>query len=207
MKIKFLDVLDEGTEEKYIILQTEEVDSKFFHNNISPGYKIVIQVNGSKVAAAGGINFFPDYLGDSIADQSYKIEASGTSNALGLLLNSVEDVKTLPDIINIDELRESCIALNNRYITIKTELDEFEKEQGISLLNDSYKKVLYSSNSSLLKLAIVDMDYAIQYSISYKDSNIIGDFLWIPLEELSENEYKKFQEVNGLEFCKQIANF
>lgn len=206
MKIKFLNVLDQATEIKYIILQAEEIDTGFLDENaIPPGYKIVIQLEGSKVAAAGGMKFVPEYIGGSITDQSYKIESSGTANALGLLLNSVDDVKTLPETININNLRESWSALKNKYITIKTDLDKLEDEHGISLENGLMKKVLYSNNhSEPYNLAIVDKDYEIEYCKVGADSKIIADYLWIPLEEMKEGEYKIFQEVNNLHYSKQI---
>lgn len=199
MKIKFLNVLNDDTRiKKIILLQVEELDEEFFKTNeIKAGYKIVIQLQGSDASASGGYEFTPEYSDSSLSDRSCKIQKSGIINTLGLLLNSVEDIKILPPIIDVNDLRESCIS-NSKNISIKNKLDELQDE-GFDIINGWYKKQLYKHPKSKgYTIGIFDNQLKLIYQTSDNNKSIIGDYLWIPIDELSEKEWTKCIEYNDL---------
>lgn len=205
MKIKFLDVLDEFTEMKFILLQVEKFDEDFFKSNgIKEGYKIVVQLQGSHTAAAGGYKFVPEYIGSSISERSCKIQKSGTTNAFSLLLNSVEDIKILPPSINVNDLRKSWLSLKSKYSTIKNKLDQLQDE-GVDIINGEYKKILYKQRGSKsYNIGIVDEELKLIYQISNNSKSIIGDYLWIPIDELSEVEWIKCTEYNDISSTEKV---
>lgn len=197
MKIKFLSVKDEYTEIKYVLLQVEKGDENFFGTKgIRAGYKIVIQILSGEIGASGGYKFIPEY-GESISDRSAKIEKSGTTNALSLLLNSVEDIKILPSSINVNDLRESWLSLKHKYITIKKNIDELI-DDGFDIFEGGFKKILYKENwSNCYTIGIVNEDLELVYKTSTSGESIIGDYLWIPVQELPDEEWNK---------CKELCN-
>ena len=199
MKIKYVNVFDEGTEMKFLLLQAEECDLDFFKNTgIRPGYKIVIQISGG-VAAAGGFEFIPEHGSSLHQLSSTIISRSGTTNALGLFLNSVDNIKSLPDCIDVDNLRNSWLALKSKYRTIKTKLDELYEEE---VLNDEqdFRKVLYKKKYlSGIETAVVNQNLESLWSTSSTNQNSqIADFLWIPFDEVNDDEWVEFVRVNEL---------
>lgn len=207
MKMKYVNVIDEGTEMKFLLLQAEECDSDFFENTgIRPGYKIVIQISGG-VAAAGGFEFIPEH-GSSLHERSRKIDRSGTTNALGLFLNSVDNIKSLPNCIDVDNLRNSWLALKSKYGTIKTSLDELY-EEGVLADEQNLRKVLYKKKYlTCMETAIVDQNLESLWSTSSTNKNSqIADYLWIPFDEVNEDEWIEFVRANELSNVEWIRSF
>jgi hypothetical protein len=189
--------MDEYTEIKYVLLQVEKGDENFFRaKGIQAGYIIVIQILSGEIGASGGYKFIPEY-GESISDRSAKIENSGTTNALSLLLNSVEDIKMLPSSINVNDLRESWLSLKNKYITIKNSIDKLI-DDGFDIFEGGFKKILFKENwSNSYTIGIVNEDLELIYTTSKSGVLIIGDYMWIPIKELSDKEWSK---------CKELCN-
>lgn len=199
MKIKNVRVIDEGTEMKFILLQTEECDMDLFKGTgIRTGYKIVIQITGG-IAAAGGFNFVPEY-GSSLHERSREIiKESGTTNALGLYLNSTDNIKSLPDCIDVNNLRKSWTALKSKYFTIKTHLDRLY-EEGVLAEEEQFKKVLFRTKIlSGLNIAIVDQELKSLWTThTSSERTQIADYLWIPFDEVEEDKWDEFVNINKL---------
>lgn len=192
MKIKFLEVLDDWTEMQFLILQIDETDlQKLKKRKFPVGFKIVIDMNDSIVTATSGMTFSPEIDDMSMAGRSQKMHTSGTTNALGLLLNSVEDITHLPTTVNVEKIRKKWISFSQK--RIKEDLEE----EGIYLEDANYKKVFYKSRYGTEYLAVIDDDFKTLYGRSTTHT-IIHDYYWIPFKELHASDFEEFLKANDL---------
>lgn len=189
MKTKFVNVRDKVTEMKFIVLQMEEIDEAFINSKgLRKGYKIVIQLMGGHVAAAGGMKFIPEHIGSSIEDRSHKIVASGTEHAFGMLLNSVDNIRTLPDTIDIEPLRLAWANLRKR-INVRSKLIESDIDMGESNIKKIFFKIKDSPRD---KIGLIDSTYNCIHEVSSSSGNLNGDYLWLPFDELNDEEWRIF---------------
>lgn len=196
MRIKFVNVSDSFTEMQFLVLQIEESDQENFKFRKFPnGYKIIIDMNNSYISATGGMEFIPEYDDSSMVGRSRKMQGSGTTDALGLLLNSVQDIRSLPSAIDVENLRKNWLSLTDKYINIRSKLES----EDIDIDNDNYKKVLYKNKDGggMENIAIIDEKLSIVFRYS-STGKMVADYLWIPFPELEKEEFKNFLQINEL---------
>ncbi|MGA5658046.1 hypothetical protein ACPCZR_00355 [Bacillus bombysepticus] len=192
MKTKILQVYDEFTHLQFLLIQIEEVDlPKLIKRKFSVGFKIIIDMTESRVAATSGDKFYPDYYGERMGDRSRKISNNGTLDALGLLLNSVDDITHLPSQVNVKKIRGMRDSLNQRRIKADLEEDDIYLEEGI------YKKVLYKNSVGTENLALVDDSLKLVYGKS-STGDVRADYYWLTCDELEKDHFNEFLRINDL---------
>ncbi|MBE5090660.1 hypothetical protein IGI03_21820 [Bacillus thuringiensis] len=192
MKTKILQVYDEWTHMQFLLIQIEEVDlPKLIKREFSVGFKIIIDMTESKVAATSADKFYPDLYSESMEGRSRKISNDGTLDALSLLLNSVDDITHLPSEVNVKKIRGMRNNLNHR--RIKNDLED----QGIYLEEGTYKKVFYKNSVGTDNLALVDDSLKLVYGKS-AIRDVKEDYYWITCDELEEVHFKEFLRINDL---------
>src|SRR5690349_1829052 len=111
MKTKFVNLLDTGTQMSCLVLQFEDTDKDFCKQaGFSPGLKIVLRFNGRAVSCIAGFELRDDY-GGKISDLNFKMEPDGTIRAFKEMLHYVDDIRMLPDEVNVESWREDLISL------------------------------------------------------------------------------------------------
>lgn len=202
MQLKYVYVKNDLTGIYYIIMQVEDCDMHFFSKiGIGSGYKIVCELVGGRVGAAVGNKFIPEYIESSIPDRSRKIEPTLTAKMLGLYLNNADNIRDLPDEIDLEKLNNVWMECSNQYNTIKSDLEKLYDEK-ILVENINYRKVLYKTNYGSVKFSIIDENYEDIYSQSiYKEDS--SGYLWCPFDILTDNEWDVFCKKRYLQnVCK-----
>lgn len=191
MKTKFLQVYDDWTHLQFLLIQIEELDlPKLIKRKFPIGFKIIIDLSESKVAATSGVKFYPEY-GEGMADSSRKLTSDGTKEALGLFLNSVDDITSLPSEVNVKNIREMRRSLNQKRINGELE------EEGIYLEEGHYKKVLYKNFFNTESLAIIDDALNLVFGKTGGRS-LKADYHWLPCDKLEKESFNDFLNNNDL---------
>lgn len=198
MITRIFHVTDEYTSMYFLVTVFEEVDKAICKEiGISPGFKIINRMSGRVVDSCAGYRFDPDSYDGSSEEQSRKYVNDGTSNAFGILLSDVGNIKKLPETINVQKIREFWVKTSRMTFVdkniIKT-IDEYGPEclrkclystpfsKHISLINISEDKVVYDVSSSM------DLKY------------LLPKYLWIPIEEGT------IDYLNSVDICSFMKN-
>lgn len=181
MITKIFKVKDYATLIHYLVVQFEENDHEICKEiGIIPGFKIVNRMSGRVVDTFSGYNFDPESDCYSLESQSRKFYSEGTSNAFGLLLNEIDNIKKLPNDIDVEQIRN---------MWVKSSLTQFIDEGIIETLEEyetnQIRKCLYSTPNNL-HIALIDIiKKEVIYDIgsTYKLNFILPKYLWIPVQE------------------------
>ena len=170
----------------FLVTQFEEVDKTECEKiGIAPGFKIINRISGRVVDTFAGYEFDPERYDESIAEQSKKYVPDGTSHAFGLLLNEFEDIRKLPNEVDVEKIRNIWGRLN-RMIFMDDGILKTVEENNI----DNLRKCLYS-RSRIMCIALIDINKneMIYEQSSTSDLNaVLPRYLWIPVKE-AELEY------------------
>lgn len=179
----------------FLVLQFEEVDRD---SGFAPGLKVALQVDGRGVSCIGGQEL-REQFGTTIQNLSRPMDENGTTVAFKEVLHYVDNVRALPDEIDVEDWREEFSVLKgNSYFMppeVRNILAEYSKEH---LRKVAYRKVYYllPELAPRLHLAIVnvqDKELLIDMGSSPEILEMrIAQFLWIPLEMPTEDELKGF---------------
>lgn len=198
MQIKYFHAEDDSTATgiNYAVLKIEEVDSHFFSKvGLGSGTKIILEFAGCRVAASCGNDFTPWYYENSVRDRSQKIECY-LSDLVGLYLNSVSDLREIPDKIDFKEIAELSRINNNAYLNIKTEIEKsYEKE--ILTEDETYKKVLYKEQDKYV-FGILDSKLEFVLQVYSNNERAISDYHWCQFEKISDCEWNSLINNNYL---------
>lgn len=195
---RIFNVTDAYTSMYFLVTVFEEVDQSICKKiGIAPGFKIINRMSGRVVDSCAGYEFDPDSYYESITYQSRKYVNDGTSNAFGLLLSEVENINKLPEIINVQQIREFWVKTSRMTFVdegIIETIDECDPEnlrkciystpfsKHISLIDISQDKVVYDVSSS------TDLEY------------LLPKYLWIPVEEGT------IDYLNSVDICSFMKN-
>lgn len=195
MKTKFIKVRDHWTLLHFLVLQFEEVDKD---SGFAPGLKVALQVDGRGVSCIAGHDL-REQFGTTIQNLSRPMDDNGTTVAFKEVLHYIDNVRALPDEINVEDWREEFFGLKGNYYFMPPEvrniLAEYPKEH---LRKVAYRKVycLLPELAPRLHVAIVNLqDKELLLDIGSPPEILkfrIAQFLWIPLEKATEDELRGF---------------
>ena len=181
MITRIFHVTDEGTLMYFLVTMFEEIDKSICKEiGISPGFKIINRMSGRVVDSSAGYKFNPDSYDGSIEDQSRKYVTDGTSNAFGILLSDIDNIKKLPETINVQQIREFWVK-TSRIIFVDDSIIETIDEYGPERLRKCLYSTPYSKHISLIDISEdkVVFDSGSSMDLKY----ILPKYLWIPIEE------------------------
>lgn len=183
MKTKFIQLTDTATEMRCLVLQFEASDAWCRAGQLDPGLKVVLQFNGRFVTCFAGYELRDD-RGAKIETLSSQMSTDGTIVAFKELLHFVGDIHLLPDIVDLEPLRENSSLLRHRLFSSE-ELRELIDERS----PESLRKVIYRS-ANWTHIALVDPD---SKDVLYDEGTSSGDgmvakYLWLPVSEATEAE-------------------
>lgn len=199
MITRIFHVTDEYTSMYFLVTVFEEIDKSICKKiGISPGFKIINRLSGRVVDSCAGYRFNPDHYDESIESQSRKYISDGTSNAFGILLSDVENIKKLPATIDVQQIREYWVK-TNRMIFISNDIIETIDEYSPEGLRKCVYETPFSKHIALVDISEDKVVYDVSSSMELK--NILPKYLWIPVEEGS------LEYLNSVEICPFIKKF
>ena len=199
MITRIFHVTDEFTSMYFLVTVFEEIDKSICKKiGISPGFKIINRLSGRVVDSCAGYRFNPDFYDESIEDQSRKYISDGTSNAFGILLSDVENIKKLPETINVQQIREYWVK-TNRMIFVDKDIIETIDEYGPEGLRKCLYATPFSKHIALVDISEDKVVYDVSTSMELK--YIVPKYLWIPVEE-GTSEY-----LDSVEICSFMKKF
>jgi hypothetical protein len=195
VKTKFVKVRDHWTVIHFLVLQFEEVDKE---SGFAPGLKVALQVDGRGVSCIGGYDL-REQFGATIQSLSRPMDNNGTTVAFKEVLHFVDNVRALPDEIDVEDWREEFFGLKGDYYFMPPDVRQILAEYP----HHHLRKVAYRRGYALLPevaptlhLAIIDVhDKELLTDIGSSPELLefrIAQFLWIPLEMATEDELKGF---------------
>jgi len=192
-------VTDTGTLMHFLVTIFEQVDQSICNKiGISPGFKIINRMAGRVVDTFAGYRFAPDSYDESIGDQSRKYVTDGTSNAFGLLLNEIDDIRKLPDTISVEQIREFWVR-SSRTIFIDDSIFETIDEHEAKNLRKCLYSTPYAIHIALIDTATNKVVYEVSSSSDLKF--ILPKYLWIPVKE------GKIEYLKEIEICSFMSEF
>jgi hypothetical protein len=186
MKTKVLYLRDDSTLMPCIVVQFEELDREFCDKaGFAPGLKVVLRFSGSRVTCLAGFDL-RDAFGGRIENLSECMRPDGTIIAFKEILHFVDDIRVLPDNLDVESFREEFFRLSAP--PFLGELGEVLEERS----SGSLRKVLYAM-AGWIHLAIVDVEttsvvYDRGSTSGRTDTCVWADYLWVPLRPLSTEE-------------------
>jgi len=173
MKAKFLTVTDTGTLCHYLVLQFEGVDKAFAKAaGLSTDLKILLSFSSGAVSCLAGYEF-----GGTFDALSAPVFRHGTIHAVKEILHHVEDIRTLPDVLDVEAFRQGRNLLRHRPIV----------SEGIAELLEEYdsgplRKVLYQWGN-MPHLAVVHVETrAVLFDLASTSLALLqAEYLWVPL--------------------------
>jgi hypothetical protein len=193
MKTKFVELRDTGTQMSCLVLQFEDTDKNFCKQaGFSPGLKIVLRFNGRAVSCIAGFELRDDYGGE-ISDLSFEMVPDGTIRAFKEMLHYVDDIRVLPDEVNVESWREDLISLKwSHFIpeSLQDILEEFE--------HSALRKVAYRPKGLRMPhWAIINKEKnEVVFDTSSTETNLprfIAPFLWIPIQTATTEELESVE--------------
>jgi hypothetical protein len=191
MKSKFLVVTDTYTRIHVLVLQFEAADKAFAEPaRFGPGLKVVLHFDGRRVSCIAGYDL-RDELDGTIETLSTPFPRDGTVTALKEILHNVDDIRKLPDVVDVEAFRRAWAMLRRRTF-VHTGVRAILEERDHEVL----RKVLYRWGA-MAHLAIVDIE---RREVLFDQGTtaldwMVAEYLWIPIEEAQENE------LSGLDLC------
>ena len=181
MITRIFHVTDEYTSMYFLVTVFEEVDKSICKEiGISPGFKIINRMSGRVVDSCAGYKFNPNFCNESIEDQSRKYVSDGTSNAFGILLSDVENIKKLPETINVQQIREYWVKTRRMSFVDKNIIETID-EYSPECLRKCLYSTPYSKHISLVDISEDKVVYDVSSSTDLK--YLLPKYLWIPVEE------------------------
>jgi len=182
MITRIFHVTDAITSEYFLVTLFEEVDLPVCqHMGISPGFKIINRISGRVVESCAGYRFDPESYCESMIEQSRKFIQDGTADTFGLLLSEIENIRKLPDTIDVEQIREFWIKVSRSKL-VSSSIIETISECG----SDSLVKCLYSGGR-MHHIALIDSSQnKVVYDMSTTSTEleyILPEYLWIPVRE------------------------
>jgi len=175
-----------------IVLQFEEVDAPFCDAaGFSPGLKVVLRFYGRRVTCFAGYELRDDY-GGHLQELTGVMESDGTIRAFKELLHYVDDIRVLPDELDVRDIRKAR-DLVNRPGVLHGLGDWLEDQNDWDLL----RKVLFQCENCLMRdgkgpmhLAVVHATSGeVLYDTSTTDAEYIRmQYLWTPLDVATPEE-------------------
>ena len=191
MKSKFLVVTDTYTRIHVLLLQFEEADKVFSEPaRFGPGLKVILRFDGRRVSCIAGYDLRDEFNG-TIEALNTPFPRDGTVNALKEILQNVDDIRKLPDILDVEAFRRAWAMLRRRTFVdpgVRAILEERNHEV--------LRNVLYRFGA-MAHLAIVDVEHR-EVLFDQATSGVdwmTAEYLWIPIEEAQEDE------LSGVDLC------
>lgn len=188
MITRIFKVTDTWTLMYFLVTMFEPIDEPICKEiGISPGFKIANRMAGRVVDTFAGYEFDPDDYDQSIEAQTRGYSLDGTSNAFGLLLSEIKDIRLLPDTVDVEQIRRFWLR-SSRGMFIGDGLLEAVQDRDVG----HFRKCLYCT-SSQRHIAIID---TATDKVVYDTGSSAGlqhtlpQYLWLPVEE-GELEYLK----------------
>ncbi|MDR4485587.1 MAG: hypothetical protein R3B95_20740 [Nitrospirales bacterium] len=184
MKTKFLTVLDHITEMHFLILQFEEIDRPFFKNaGFDTGLKVVLQFRGRMITCFAGYDLL-DRFGCTIDELSHKMPVDGTVRSLKEILHFVNDIRMLPDTVDVEAFRCQNALLRRTHF-IPDELQDIFIDRSPA----SIRKILYRWGT-MAHLALFDIRTSeVIYDVGSTDvAYLAAKYLWLPWLEAEDTE-------------------
>lgn len=181
MITRIFHVTDVYTSMYVLVTVFEEIDKSICKKiGISPGFKIINRMSGRVVDNSAGYRFDPNSSDESIEDQSRKYAIDGTSSAFGILLSDVDNIKKLPETINVQQIREFWVK-TSKIIFVDDNIIETIDEYGPERLRKCLYSTPYSKHISLIDISENKVVFDVGSSIGLKYT--LPKYLWIPVEE------------------------
>jgi len=184
MITRVFEISDTATKEFYMVVQFEEIDKELCDKLfISPGFKIVSRIKGRKVETFAGYRFNPENSYENIEHQTSSLQVDGTIQSFGLLLSEIDDIKYLPENINLEHIRLYWTKL--RYIFIDDDILEIIENSN----KDDLRKILYHSIQN--HIAIINIhtkEKMIDIGTTSELERLVPAYLWIPIKEITKRE-------------------
>ena len=185
MKHRLIEILDAGTVMYAHITQFEKIDEEICAKiGIRTDYVILNIFHGSYVNTFAGYDFDKDYFNSKTINKDYK----STDKGIGLAIKSVNDIKYLPDPLNVEHARmlsiyidhDSGIDINNIY----QEINDYDHKD--------LRKVLYMPfNSPRFDIINIKTNEIVYWRFSTgKIKDMIPLYLWLPIKPITKNELK-----------------
>lgn len=190
MITKVFEVLDEWTRMFIMVVQFEEVDKDLCHKiGIAPGFKIINRLRGRVVDCFAGYEFDPNDFYYKPESQAKQFVSDGTINAFSILISYTEDIKKLPNTIDVDFVRDFWVKTSRGYFISDGIFETLEESDDHELRKCIYKW------GNLNHLAIIDLDTEeVVYDVGSQDiERLITEYLWIPAKEATIEEIKPIQ--------------
>lgn len=187
MRNRLIKIKDSVTQLYCIVNQFEEIDKeKCDEIGIPTNYRIINVFNTSNVCTFAGYNFNSEYFENKVYSEKYE----GTFKAIGNVINSVSDIKYLPDTIDVEKIRNYYNSFKTNTIIIDSVL-EFIREYDTEKLC----KILFSESKSIT-IAIFDIEKKDcvfkQTEYTSQFNNAIVSYLWIPIRELNVSNIDEY---------------
>ncbi len=199
MKTKFLKVLDSGTEMSFLLIQFQESEKEFLDAaGKSTETKILLNLSDNPITCISGYGLNERH-GYNISNLTKEMEPSGTINGLKEIVHKVTDINYLPDVLNVKEARW---AFNHTRFNEEDELTELldrvyqDEEFGFRLEKALFQRDM---NSYLVIVRHKDSDSIIyeNSSTSSSQKELFSEYLWIPVNEISDSGFIKSYEIEN----------
>ena len=187
MRTRLLKILDEGTSMHCLVTQFEPSDIKECQSiGIDTSFKILNVFQDSYISTFAGYKFSKDYFKNRVRKDVYE----GTSKAIGRIVDQIQDIRYLPNPLNVCAARETYNKINSGMIYLS---------EIISIISDEteeYLKKTIFSTSNYIHLCIVNVKTSKviweTYS-SWNEAEAFCIYLWIPLNPMSSEEKEKIK--------------
>ncbi|MEL7981531.1 hypothetical protein AAG584_15900 [Vreelandella titanicae] len=170
----------------FLVTIFEDIDSEYCKKmNISPGFKVVNRIAGRYVDGFAGYRFWPNTYDEDIESQSRKIDVDGTATTFGMLLSEINDVRLIPDTVDVEAVRYYWIRTDASFF-IGNDLLETIEEHGA----ENLRKCLYRfmKPTHLCLIDILNNKVVFDTGSARKLEEIIPKYLWVPVKEATEDE-------------------
>ena len=183
---RIVEVLDSGTRMFFLITVFEDIDAKYCEKmNISPGFKVVNRISGRYVDCFAGYRFWPNTYDEDIESQSRKINVDGTATTFGMLLSEINDIRLIPDVVNVEAIRHYWIKSDASYFIGERLIAAIEENGSENLRKCLYK---FMEPIHLCLINIADKSVVFDTGSTWELEDIIPKYLWVPVKEATHDE-------------------
>lgn len=187
MRTRLIEVLDDGTQLYCLVTQFEEIDAENCKKiGIPTNYTIYNTFRGSYISTFAGYNFHPEYGESRVSSKEY----SGTFKAIGTVIKFIENIKYLPDVLDVG-------AVRNFYNIVKgyDSVLEGVQESISDFNNEDLRKIIFKAFSRIHILIVHSKtkEHVYETSSSWNDEYAYSKYLWIPVPELDTKNIHEYE--------------
>jgi hypothetical protein len=184
MKTKFVRVTDSGTLMRFLVIEFEDFDPFVDEGFVTPRMRLVLSLNGAEIGRASAYPSPPDCPPSYTYWHKASFPSDATSESFLSVLKYFNDIKTLPDPLDVKVARDAYWLLFHRQFVPSDLLETLADRKMTAVRKFAYRAF------HRIHIALIDLDERerIYDCAGFREKELDTVWHWIPVREASREE-------------------